>query len=234
MSVLVKAIKACLLAVVISVFAIPAAMSQPNQPYLDWFAKASPHLRTAITYLRTGNGDFAALALEDLTGLKPAATTAPFTELIATANRTAKSALDQIDNGNLKPARAQLMKLREQIFAAHRAAGYNLFADCIWDLTKKGPAIWTYRRNKPDLGNKATAAKVSNAAKAYLAAMNACDKIAPKAEKAKPEYQRLITTARTSLQRISTEAVPQKNGGLLFRFIIELRAIDRLFLFHFS
>jgi hypothetical protein len=206
-----------------------------QENYLDWFKPANAHIRTAASYLRTGNIDFAALALQELTeAAMPQNLDGKLAQLAKTTVATARKALAQIDDGKEALARKTLLQLRQQIYAAHQTNNIKVFDDCIWGLVKKGPALWHYKKNPPDFSDSAAVAKTAKAASDYLKQLNLCDGQASAKIKADQAYHRIVTGARESLQRISTEALAQKDAGLLYRFIIELRSFDRLLYFGFG
>ena len=209
------------------------------ESYLAWFKPVNAHLRTAISYLRTGNTDFAALALEDLIAAKTQEVTGSVTnqallKIVQSTPAEAKSALDLIDANQPEKARAALLKMRQSFFAGHQKNNITVFDDCIWALVKKGPPLWYYRKNRPDLGNREQLQSVAKAAANYLQQLNTCDSQATPQLKADGDYHRIVNGARQSLERIPVEALAQKDSGQLYRFIIELRSFDRLLYFRFG
>jgi len=203
-----------------------------EQDYLAWFKSANSRLRIASTYLRTGNIDFAALALEEITGSKPPEKmSASLSGLTTKMLKQSETALALIDNDQPQKARSNLLKLRDDLFQAHQKLKITVFDDCIWALNKRGPALWHYKKNKPDLNDPEQAKEVAAATTAYLAQLNTCDQQADASLKADADYTRIVTGARRSLERISSESLANRDGGQLYRFIIELRSFDRLLYF---
>lgn len=203
--------------------------------YPDWFKTINAQLRVAATYLRTGNNDFAALALEKLLAVpKPENMKQASGGMVAETLKSVKQAVESIDAGQPAKSRKDLLSLREKLFQFNQSHNIKVFDDCIWGLVKKGPALWYFRKNRPDLADDAQSKKVAAAAAAYLGKLNKCDALAGKETRQSADYQRLFTNAQQSLERIPSEALAQKNSGLLFRFLIELRAIDRLLYFRFG
>ena len=220
-------------------FSIKPLLAENNktsiESYLGWFKPANAHLRTAISYLRTGNTDFAALALEDLIAAKaPDVTDKVLQNALKSTVKKAQTALDQIDNNEPDNARAMLLTMRADIFARHQKSNIKVFDDCIWTLVQKGPTLWYYRKKKADLNNDGERQSVAKAAADYLAQLNLCDSQATPQIKADESYKRIVNGARQSLHRIPTEALANKDGGQLYRFIIELRSFDRLLYFRFG
>jgi len=221
-------------------FSLKPLLAQNNKTavdnYLSWFKPVNAHLRTAISYLRTGNTDFAALALEDMITAKAPDETLQGTlkSTVTSTVKKAQTALDQIDNNEPDKARAMLLTMRADFFALHQKSNIKVFDDCIWMLGKKGPALWHYRKNKADLTNEEELQSVAKAAADYLAQLNLCDAQATPQIKADESYSRIVTGARQSLERLPAEALANKDGGQLYRFIIELRSFDRLLYFRFG
>jgi len=215
--------------------AIAGANNAAIEPYLSWFKPANAHLRTAISYLRTGNNDFAALALEDLIAAKaPELSDETLRQSTQAMAVKAQTALDLIDNNQPKKARALLLKTRAGLFEMHSKANIQIFDDCIWALVKKGPALWHFRKNKPDLNNSDQRQNVATIVADYLQQLNLCDRQATAQMKADGSYQRIVTGARKSLERIPAEALANRDGGQLFRFIIELKSFDQLLYLRFG
>ncbi|VAV97929.1 hypothetical protein MNBD_ALPHA08-53 [hydrothermal vent metagenome] len=203
--------------------------------YLEWFKPANANLRLASSYLRTGNIDFAALALEKIVeGKTQTSAAGDLAEVITSARAQAKSALDLVDANEPEKARDGLLKLREMLFQQHKARKIEVFDDCIWELNKRGPALWRFRKNAPDLGDQQQSQAVGKAAAEYLEQLDKCDEMAAPETKSDGSFQRLVKGARTSLKRFPAEVLDAKDGGLLFRFIIELRSFDRLLYLRFG
>ncbi|MCP5010255.1 MAG: hypothetical protein GY942_09775, partial [Aestuariibacter sp.] len=109
--------------------------------YLEWFKPANAHIRTAASYLRTGNIDFAALALEELieSGMNEGPDNA-LSKISVSTIQTVEKALAQIDANEPKSARQTLLDLRQMLFVAHRKNNVTVFDDCVWSLVQKGKA----------------------------------------------------------------------------------------------
>ncbi len=212
------------------------AAQSNTDTYLEWFKPANANLRLASSYLRTGNIDFAALALEKIAeGKVPASLKGnDLATVIDSARAQAQTALDLVDANEAKKARDSLLKLRETLFQQNKTRQIVVFDDCIWELTKRGPALWRFRKNAPDLGDQQQSQAVGKAAADYLAQLNKCDELAAPDTKTDGDFQRLVKGARASLERFPAEVLTAKDGGLLFRFIIELRSFDRLLYLRFG
>ena len=213
------------------------AAGKGTQGYLDWFKANNTHLRTAITYLRTQNGDFAALELEDLIASKPSQDMQESqVKIVALMSSGAKQALDQIDGNDLRAARKTLLGLRRKVFQAHQKAGIVVFADCIWQLRSTGMQMWYYRKrdNGPDLSDPKQSQAVAGAVSAYLAQLKACNGLADKKTTSSPDYIRLFEGARQTLEKVLGESIPEKKARQLYRRLNEIRSFDRLMFLRFG
>jgi len=227
----------------VALFMVPGAVDNTansqtktgSEAYLAWFKPANANLRLASSYLRTGNIDFAALALEKIVEGKPQSPLqGDLADVVTAARAQAKSALDLVDANEPEKAREGLLKLRETLFQQHKTRQIVVFDDCIWGLNKRGPALWKFRKNAPDLGDQQQSRAVGKAAAEYLVQLNKCDEAADPETKTDGDFQRLVKGARASLERFPAEVLEAKDGGLLFRFIIELRSFDRLLYLRFG
>lgn len=222
--------------VTLFLLAVPAtAQNAKHSAYLAWQAKAGNQIRLAASYLRTGNTDLAAIALEEIIADKQVnKVRPPMNKVSADTVRAAQSALDLIDANDAPAARKALLKLREMLYQAHKKNNIEIFSDCIWKLVKTGPPLWHYKKNPPDFNKPEQVKAAGQAALDYRRQLAKCDAMASPDLKANDDYKRLVSKALESLQRIPDEALKNKDAGLLYRFIIELRSIDRLLFFRFG
>lgn len=175
--------------------------------------------RLAAGYLRTGNGDLAALALERLQKVLPA----PYNDRVATA-------LAAIDAGDLTAAAGATEALAADLAAARRAAGTRLLADCVRELSDTFSALDRHRTTTPNLSDPTVSAAITTAAQESDAAFARCDAEAPAPVKADADFRRNVDGARASLARVP-EAVAARDPDLLHRFLIELRAYEQILKF---
>lgn len=196
-----------------------AAMAQAQAPSVAADEPILADRRLAAGYLRTGNGDLAALALERLQKSLPA----PYSARVATA-------LAAIDAGDLAAAAAATEALAADLSAARRAAGTRLLADCVRELSDTFAALDRHRTKHPDLADATTGAAITTAAKDSDAAFARCDAEAPAPVKTDADFRRIVDGARASLARVP-EAVAARDGDLLHRFLIELRAYEQILKF---
>ncbi|MDC7789949.1 hypothetical protein PQJ75_23825 [Rhodoplanes sp. TEM] len=178
--------------------------------------------RLAAGYLRTGNGDLAALALERLQKALP-----------APHAMRAKTAVEAIDAGDLAAATTATEALAVDLAEARRAAGVRVLADCVREFSTVYATLDTHRTRAPDLADAALRSAIAAAARASDAAVARCDGEAPAAVKADAGFRRLVDGSRGSLGRIP-EAVAAGDAELLHRFLIELRAYEQLLRFRYG
>ena len=231
-------VSACLIAFATSLVAgLVGASGKDRQDYLNWFKSNNSHLRTAISYLRTQNADFAALALEELIAAKPpAAIEKNKMQIVSLMTTTAKQALDQIDDDDFRAARRTLLGLRRKVFQAHQKIGVVVFADCIWQLRSTGLQMWYYRKrdNGPDLADEKQSAAVASSVTAYLDQLKTCNGRASNKIKSSGDYSRIFIGVRQTLEKVLTESIPNRNGRELYRRLNEIRSFDRLLFFRFG
>ncbi|MGE3626757.1 MAG: hypothetical protein AB7G34_10340 [Hyphomicrobiales bacterium] len=230
----IVSIRHLLITIVLLAAALPA---RANETYLSGFEAANPHLRMAISYLRTGNSDLAAIEIETFqakwTPLDDRLPAGRLKSTVKTVAAAAKSALDSVDSGKLDEARKTLLDARQKLYEANKTENLSPFADCIWGAIKTGYPLWSYRDPAPDLKDPAIAKKIISINNAYLDALRGCRKIAPKDVAEDSEYTRLMDNADNSLSAIPG-SINAGDGGQLYRYLIELRSIDRLLYFRFG
>lgn len=179
--------------------------------------------RLAAGYLRTGNLDLAALALErlkiSLAGTREAA--------------LAQHALAATDAGDVAGAAARVEDLAVALADARRAAGRRVLADCVREASAVFHRLDRRRTAAPDLSVPAVREDIAEAAAEANAAFGRCDAEAPAAVKEDPDFRRLIDRAKSSLGEVPDAALAG-DAGLLHRYLIELRALEQLLLFRFG
>ncbi len=234
----------CLLATCL--FAAPAAAEvSRTSEFHRALGQAMSHLRTANGYLRTRNGDLAAIELEGLieswkmvaTASSPApdayAEDLGFGAAIRSAADAMTMALRQADQGELMAARNILLRIRRDLSLMRRRNGQVMLADCILDLNDAGQPFWLYYRIQPDWNVFKVQYDMITRAGNYLYLLRRCDASAPKAVREDPEFRRLIDGATDSLSRMP-QVVQDRNSNLLDRILGQLRSIDRLLHFRFG
>lgn len=214
-----------------------AVPGHASEAYLTAFETANPHLRKAVSYLRTGNSDLAAVEVESfLAGWPPVdgrVADGVIGKVVLDTAKAAQQAIADIDAGKPDDARKKLLDARQQLFDMHKTRQFKPFADCIWAAIGTGNPLWGYRDPAPDLANAATSKKIVGVTKDYLQALRGCRARAPKEIATDPEYTRLMDNADKSLSAIPA-SVKARDGGQLHRYLIELRSIDRLLYFRFG
>jgi hypothetical protein len=199
---------------------------------------ASAHLRTAQGYVRSGNVDFAALALEradtawrDLVGRSAASPPAPlagnplFGTTLTTVATHLVAARMFLASGRHEATADALQAIRQDLAALRRAAGIAVLADCVLDANAAMDRLLT-------AGHDASAGSPARAEMAGLAAaagetLRRCDALAAPVQRVDPRFRRLIDGALRSLDQVPA-AVAAEDAALLGRLIDELRAFDRL------
>jgi hypothetical protein len=221
------AIAAALLALVVyitplAVVPSPAA-AQTAEPIPAAQESVLAERRTAAGYLRTGNGDLAALALERLAkALQGSPDSLLATEAVAA-----------IDAADLVRAARLVEQLGDRLAEERRRASIRVFTDCVREASTLYRTLDIHRVRAPDLAVPANRTAVAHAAQASEAAYAKCDGEAPAAIKADPDFRRLIDGARASLARVPAAAAAS-DQELLHRLLIELRSFEQLLLFRYG
>ena len=223
-------------AIIIILFAIaPSFAESGDKAWLDWFKPVNVSLRTATSYLRTDNGDFAALSLEELIENVPPVSLSRQLATAATNTLSEASAvLDQIEDGHGPAARKRLQELRQALFEINQKNGIEVFDDCIWSVHKAGPALWWFRNNKPDLADAKQREAVMLATNRYLFQLEKCDTIVPHEIKMDEEWRRVALSAIISLRRIKMESIPKNDVGMFIRLVRELISFDHILYFRYG
>ena len=215
-----------------------ASESYKNR-YSQNFSDINQHLRATISYLRTQNVDIAALEMELLrdkwgalaNGLQHP--NAKFKSKLDQGPATISRALLLIDQNQPKEARQLLLGLRKSFWDYHSEINLDLFDDCIFSANQVGLGLWIYRRPRPNLEVEKVVNSIMQVSREYELALRKCDRQAPASLKEQSEYQRLFQNAFQSLSKIP-DTLKNKDNGQLFRYLIELRSIDRLLYFRFG
>jgi hypothetical protein len=211
-----------LLALMPAALPIPLA-AQASEPIPAAREQVLAERRIAAGYIRTGNADLAALALERLAKALRDSPQAPL----------AADALAAIDAADLPRAAELIEQLGDRLAEARRQAGVRVLADCVREASRAYQPLDVHRLQRPDLAIAASRTAIADAARASEAAFAGCDGEAPAAVKADPDFRRLIDGARASLAKVPA-AAETGDDDLLHRLLIELRAFEQLLLFRFG
>ncbi|MHA1546130.1 MAG: hypothetical protein ACTSUY_06875 [Alphaproteobacteria bacterium] len=133
---------------------------------------AMANYRVAVSYLRTGNVDLAAIELEDMGqawaelakqfGPRPPAlfsSAADHMAFLQTVEGAITQGLALIDAGKPKLARTALTPTRKVVYAWRTRHKIQVLADCIFEANQAMAPLLKYRRSKPDLTNPDTRKK---------------------------------------------------------------------------
>ena len=200
------------------------------------------HRRVALGYLRTQNGDLAAVeierlrdklandrrALSDLTLADTGLTSA----LAQGANAIAES-LAAADSGDLERARILLQGASTPLDVWRKANDVRMFADCIGEISVAYEPLDGFRVSSPALSEPGVDERVFAAADRVIAALDRCEKEATEGLRGEPEFRRLFDGMRASLKQMP-EAIRARDGALLHRLLIEQRSFEQLMAFRFG
>ena len=204
--------------------------------------RAASHQRVAIAYLRTGNGDLAALEIDRLrqawaavTSLKrPAALNRDpqlyTTTMLDVATRLVGVSI-MMDSGRPENARQGLQAIRAQLTALRKANGVEVLADCIAEANATMDRLMVFNDEALDWGKHAAA--VAQSGTSYRTQIDRCDAMADQAIRAAPEFRRLVDGIGHSLDQFA-KAIAEKDTDLLRRLLGEMRSFDNLLAFRYG
>ncbi|MBB4302253.1 hypothetical protein GGD81_001280 [Rhodobium orientis] len=231
----------------IFVLALPAgAAAGETASLLKAIDGAFAHYREAVSYLRTGNTDLAAIELESMgDGWKSVAaeygTTPPdgfdgnalYDRVMSQTGPTLDEALALIDAGKAEAARDLLVPLRGEMVQFRAESRIYTLTDCLFEASTAMDGLFAYKGKPPAHDDWTARADAVGKAAVYGATLERCDALAIDDVKADPEFRRLVDGAIASSARIA-EAIGAKDDGLLYRLLIELRSLDRLMFYRFG
>ena len=202
------------------------------------------HQRVALGYLRTGNIDLAAMAIDRMrtawsrvTALKRPAALNRDPQLYTTTMLDISTKLVGVsimmDSGRPDVARKSLDDIRVQLGALRKANGVVVLAYCIVDTNTTMDKLIRFDDSAVDLNKAEIRAAISDLAASYRNDLQRCDDIADPKIRAMPEFRRLIDGAKNSLSQFS-KALAERDNDLLHRLFGELRAFDNLLAFRFG
>jgi hypothetical protein len=204
---------------------------------------ASAHNRVALGYLRTGNGDLAAIEIERLRAAwgKLTATQPPdvfkgnalYVTMLTDVSTRLVAADIMLNSGRLDAVREALDAIRADLYALRKSAGIVVLADCVRDANAAMDALMVYNTRALDWSKPETPAGVSEKSAAYEKILDRCDVTASEAVRKQPEFRRLIDGAKEGLALVP-QAVKTHDTGLLRRVLIQLRSFDNLLAFRFG
>ncbi len=207
--------------------------------YKNGFSSSNKYLRAAIHYLRTGNIDIASLELEAFNAewqaleRKLKIPDSPTSSILLAGSNMGGQALQLIDSNEPDKALQKLLELRQLIFQHHKAVQINTFEDCIYSANIVGLGLWKYRRPRPDLNDEKVRFSILKLTKSYESTLRKCDRQADESLRKQPEYLRLMNNTLQSLGSIP-DTLAKKDDGQLFRYLIELRSLDRMLYIRFG
>ena len=207
---------------------------------------AAVHNRVALGYLRTGNGDLAAVELERLraawakvsarfAGKRPDAFDGNPQYVVAFTDIAARlvTADMMLNSGRGDQARAALNAIREDLYTLRKSAGIVVLADCVRDANAAMDALMVYDDRALDWSKSATRFGIASKAAVYSYALDRCVGMADEAIRKAPECRRLIDGAKAGLDLVP-KAISTRDTDLLHRILIELRSFDNLLAFRYG
>ncbi|MCW2309821.1 hypothetical protein [Rhodobium gokarnense] len=207
---------------------------------------AFAHYREAVSYLRTGNTDLAAIELESMADgwksvVEEYGASPPdgfdgnslYDSVMSDTGPTIDGALAQIDAGKPDAARDLLLPLRGAMVRFRAESRIHTLPDCLFEASTAMDGLFAYKGKPPAHDDWDGRADAVGKAAVYGATLQRCDSLAIDETKADPEFRRLVDGAIASSARIP-EAIGARDDGLLYRLLIELRSLDRLMFYRFG
>ncbi len=210
------------------------------------FADAWTHYRQALFYGRTGNVAVAALELDEFTG-KWSALVARFGEsppdafaddgtwgaTLGAIGTAAQQGLDHFDAGDAEAAGTALEPIRRIAGDLRRRNGVTVYSDDIDELSAAMDVLARYRREVRDLADGEARDRVTRQAAVVAYLFEKCDARASAKVRDDPEFRRLVTGARDSMNKLWTSL---ETGDIrLYRIGIgELRSYERILFLRFG
>jgi hypothetical protein len=219
--------------------ALAAELSSDLDGLIEGF---QAHRRVALGYLRTQNGELAAVEIERLRDrlavdrgkIAPRALTdMPFVIALARTESLVDASLKAADGGDIDRAQSLLYESRQPLADWRQTKDIRLFSDCIAEISAAYGPLDGHRQSAPDLADAATSARIVTSTKSLLATLERCDREAGERLRQEPGFRRLFDGMAASLRQIQ-DAVAARDGALLHRLLIEQRSFEQMLSFRFG
>jgi hypothetical protein len=226
-------------------FSLPAQAGQ-LAAFNAAVAEAYAPYRGAVSYLRTGNLDLAALELE-VASARWSAVVERFAEAPPDAfaddpawratledlgERFNKS-IQAIDAGDPETARGLLAPVRGTLGALRRRNNVTVFSDRIDEITAAMDRLWRFRKDPPDFAEAASLRELQSATAVLGYLLARCGREAPAQLHEREDFTRLVEGAQTAVERLWL-AVEGKDEALLINTLREMRSFDRMLFLRFG
>jgi hypothetical protein len=206
----------------------------------DAVADATGHYRQAMFYLHTGNGASALFELDEMTARWDAvaqrfAATPPDTysddkawdNTLVAVSEAISAGLAMAEAGDLDAAWSLLAPIRGALSGLRQRNGVFLFPDCIERANGAFERLFVYRHEPPDF----SAVDAMNELRRTLAVTaywyGVCHDTAPAPVADDPRFQRIMESARYSLDRM-WDAMNKQDELRLINILRELKSSDGL------
>lgn len=209
-------------------------------------AEAYEPYRGAVSYLRTGNLDLAALEIEaaserwkavmDAFAATPPDAFAEDGEWAATLGDVASrldAALEAVDKGDKDAALTAAGPVRAILGGLRRRNHVVVFSDRVDEITAAMDRLWAFRKSPPDFDAPEDLRKVreETAVLGYL--VERCAEEAPAELLAREDFRRLLEGTEEAVERM-WRAIEGKDERLLINTLRELRSYDRMLFLRFG
>ncbi|MHC4046726.1 hypothetical protein [Bradyrhizobium sp. 23AC] len=201
------------------------------------------NLRTAASYVRTGNIALAQIETDEAvarwkrlasnTNPLPAYAPAELSRFLDGGRDRLTTATGALDRGDNVAAGRELLAIRQAFHALRRHTGLYDLGDCIFEIA---PAMETLRVAAIKYGERpapANAEETVAAASAFRDRLQRCNEWANSEIAAQGDFRRLIDGAIASSHEIAHAAMAG-DGPLVHRYLIELQSFAQLLDFRYG
>jgi hypothetical protein len=230
---------------------VAAALANPVEAgdlrhFNEAVAQAYDHYRGAVFYLRTGNAAVASIELDEAAALwrdtvLPFAARPPdafaddpgFAAAITDLGGRLEQGAAQAAGGEIEAARDRLLPFRDGLAALRARSGIVVFSDHVDAANAAMDRLWVFRHEPPDWDDAAQVEALRAAVAVTVYAYGRCRDAAPVEVADTPEFQRLVTGALASLERLEP-AIAARDTTAVVNTLREVRSFDQLLWLHFG
>lgn len=209
-------------------------------------AEAYEPYRGAVSYLRTGNLDLAALEIEAASERWKAvvsrfaetppdafADDAEWGATLGNIGTRLKAALQAVDQGDKDAALTAAGPIRRLLGDLRRRNHVIVFSDRVDEITASMDRLWAFRKSPPDFASPEDLRRLRHdtAVLGYL--VERCREEAPAELLAREDFRRLLDGTQEAVDRM-WRAIEGEDGRLLINTLRELRSYDRMLFLRFG
>ncbi|UVO34469.1 hypothetical protein KUL72_23595 [Bradyrhizobium arachidis] len=233
-----------LLALLASNELVLGAETGKSPDFAPAMAPIMANLRTAASYVRTGNIALAQMETDEAlvtwkrlepstTGPLPADSPAAMSGLLDQGRERLMAATRALDSGDTIAAGRELLALRQSLHELRRRAGLYGLGDCVFEIAPAMEALRAAATRYGEQPSPANAEGTVAAAGAFRDQLRRCNDLASPEIAEKGEFRRLVDGAIASSGEIAHAAMAG-DGPLVHRYLIELQSYAQLLDFRYG